>query len=91
MLDQLSGIVERTYLSLNVGYTMNEKYSMSYMTAYDIRTGQNVGHNFMLVRTGESFRFLVGAVYSEALSEWSFSVGLEPIFLRSTRRAFGMN
>ena len=91
MVDQLSGVVERTYLSLNVGYTMNEKYSMSYMTAYDIRTGQNVGHNLMLVRSGESFRFLVGAVYSEALSEWSFSVGLEPIFLRSTRRTFGTN
>ena len=86
MLDQLSGIMERTYLSLAVGYTMNEKYSMSYMTSHDLREGQNVGHNFMLVRTGESFRFLVGAVYSEALSEWSFSIGLEPVFLRSSRR-----
>ena len=86
-VDQFSGIVERTYLTLSVGYTMNEKYSMSYMTSYDIRKGENVGHNFMLVRTGESFRFLVGAVYSEALSEWSFSFGLEPVFLRSSKRS----
>jgi len=85
-LDQLSGVVERTYLSLGIGYTMNEKYSMSYVTSYDIRKGENVGHNLMLVRTGESFRLLLGAVYSEALSEWSFSVGLEPVFLRQTRR-----
>ena len=85
MLDQFSGIVERTYLSLNVGYAMNEKYSMSYTTSYDLREGQNVGHNFMFARTGESFRLLVGAVYSEALSEWSFSLGLEPVFLRSRR------
>jgi hypothetical protein len=86
MLDQLSGVVERTYLSLGIGYTMNEKYSMSYMTSYDLREGQNVGHNFMVVRTGESFRLLVGAVYSEALSEWSFSMGIEPVFLRNNRR-----
>jgi hypothetical protein len=89
-LDQLSGIVERTYLSLGVGYTMNEKYSMSYQTSYDLRQGQNVGHNFMFVRTGESFRMLVGAAYSEALSEWSFSVGLEPVFLRRGKRATGV-
>ena len=86
MVDQLSGVVERTYLSLGVGYAMNEKYSMSYMTSYDLREGQNVGHNLMLARTGESFRLLIGMVYSEALSEWSFSVGLEPVFLRSSRR-----
>ena len=86
MLDQFSGVVERTYLSLSVGYTMNEKYSMSYLTSYDVRGGQNVGHNFMFVRTGESFRLLVGAVYSEALSEWSFSVGLEPVFLRRAKQ-----
>jgi hypothetical protein len=85
-LDQFSGVVERTYLSLGIGYTMNEKYSMSYVTSYDIRKGENVGHNLMFVRTGESFRLLVGAVYSEALSEWSFSIGLEPVFLRQSRR-----
>jgi hypothetical protein len=80
-LDQFSGIVERTYLSLNIGYAMNEKYSMSYRTSYDIRNNwENVGHNFMFERTGESFRLLVGAVYSEALSEWSFSLGIEPVF-----------
>ena len=86
-LDQFSGVVERTYLSLGIGYTMNEKYSMSYVTSYDIRNGENVGHNLMFVRTGESFRLLVGAVYSEALSEWSFSIGLEPVFLRQSRRS----
>ena len=86
MLDQFSGVVERTYLSLNIGYAMNEKYSVSYLTSYDLRNGQNVGHNIMFARTGESFRLLVGAVYSEALSEWSFSIGIEPVFLRSSRR-----
>ena len=86
-VDQLSGIMERTYLTLNVGYTMNEKYSMSYMTSYDLRSGENVGHNLMFVRSGESFRLLIGAVYSEALSEWSFSFGIEPVFLRSSRRS----
>lgn len=85
-LDQFSGVVERTYLSLGIGYAMNEKYSMSYRTSYDLRERENVGHNLMFVRTGESFRLLVGAVYSEALSEWSFSIGLEPVFLRQSRR-----
>jgi hypothetical protein len=89
-LDQFSGMVERTYLSLGIGYTMNEKYSMSYVTSYDLRKGENVGHNLMFVRSGESFRLLVGAVYSEALSEWSFSVGLEPVFLRQSRRGVAM-
>jgi hypothetical protein len=87
MLDKFSGVVDRTYLSMSVGYTMNEKYSMSYLTSYDLRGGQNVGHNFMFVRTGESFRLLAGATYSEALSEWSFSVGLEPVFLRRSKSA----
>ena len=87
MVDQFSGVVERTYLTMSIGYTMNEKYSMSYMTSYDIRNNwRNVGHNFMFVRTGESFRLLAGAVYSEALSEWSFSLGLEPVFLRQSKR-----
>ena len=85
-VDQFSGVVERTYLSMNIGYTMSEKYSMSYSTSYDLRNGQNVGHNLMFARSGESFRLLVGAVYSEALSEWSFSVGLEPVFLRRSGR-----
>jgi lipopolysaccharide assembly outer membrane protein LptD (OstA) len=92
-LDQFSGVVERTYLSMGIGYEMNEKYSMSYTTSYDIRKNwQNVGHNFVFVRTGESFRLLLGAVYSESLSEWSFSIGLEPVFLRSSKRTLvGMN
>jgi hypothetical protein len=63
---------------------------MSYQTSYDLRQGQNVGHNFMFVRTGESFRMLVGAAYSEALSEWSFSVGLEPVFMRRGKRGVGV-
>ena len=84
-VDQFSGVVERTYLSMNIGYAMNEKYAMSYSTSYDLRAGRNVGHNVMVARSGESFRLLVGASYSEALSEWSFSVGLEPVFLRRSR------
>ena len=86
MIDQFSGVVDRTYVSMSMDYTMNEKYSVSYMTSYDIRQGQNVGHNLMFVRTGESFRLLIGTVYSEALSEWSFSIGLEPVFLRRVKR-----
>jgi len=87
MIDQLSGVVERTYLTTSLSYTMNEKYSLAYTTSYDIQNNwQNVGHNFLFVRTGESFRLLVGAVYSEALSEWSFSMGLEPVFMRSSGR-----
>ena len=86
MVDQFSGLVERTYLSLALDYAMNEKYSMYYMTSYDLRQGQNVGHNFTFIRTGESFRLLVSAVYSEALSEWGFSLGIEPVFMRSSKR-----
>ena len=86
-LDQFSGIVERTYLTLQVGYTMNEKYAMSYKTSYNIQNNwQNVGHNFMFTRTGESFRLLVGASYSESLSEWSFSFGIEPVFMKVKRQ-----
>jgi hypothetical protein len=85
-LDKFSGVVERTYLTLNVGYTMNEKYAMSYRTSYDIQKGENVGHNLLFTRTGESFRLFVGAVYSESLEEWSFSFGLEPVFLQGSKR-----
>jgi lipopolysaccharide assembly outer membrane protein LptD (OstA) len=82
-LDQLDGLIERTYLTLSVGYTMNEKYSMSYTTSYDIKDKwQNVGHVFMFTRTGEAFRFFVGATYSEAREDWSFTFGLEPVFMR---------
>jgi len=84
--DQLSGIMERSYLTWRVGYMMNEKYSMSYSTSYDIQNHwRNTGHNFMFVRTGESFRLLVGASYSESLDEWSFSLGIEPTFLQLKR------
>jgi hypothetical protein len=82
MLDQLDGLIERTYLTLSVGYTMNEKYSMSYTTSYDIKDKwQNVGHVFMFTRTGEAFRIFVGATYSEAREDWSFTFGLEPVFM----------
>ncbi|MDR2439890.1 MAG: hypothetical protein LBE12_11040 [Planctomycetaceae bacterium] len=82
MLDQLDGLIERTYLTLSVGYTMNEKYSMSYTTSYDIKEQwQNVGHIFMFTRTGEAFRIFIGATYSEAREDWSFTFGLEPVFM----------
>lgn len=83
MLDQMEGAIERTYLTLNLGYTMNEKYSMSYTTSYEIKhKWENVGHNFMFTRTGEAFRLLVGASYSEARRDWSFTFGIEPVFMR---------
>jgi hypothetical protein len=86
MLDEFSGAVERTYLTMQVGYAMNEKYSMSYSTSYNIRDRwKNVGHNLLCIRTGESFRLAAGAVYSEALSQWSFSFGIEPVFLQSRK------
>ncbi|GHT40920.1 hypothetical protein FACS189443_1950 [Planctomycetales bacterium] len=92
MLDQFKGVIERTYLTLSLGYTMNEKYGMQYSTSYDIKDNwRNVGHNFVFTRTGESFRLLVGAVYSEALSEWSFSFGLEPVFVRMKRMMMNNN
>jgi lipopolysaccharide export system protein LptA len=85
-LDQFSGAVERTYLTMNIGYTMNEKYAMTYMTSFDIKDRwKSMGHNFMFARTGESFRLLMGVVYSEALSDWSLSFGLEPVFLRKSK------
>lgn len=83
-LDDLQGVIKRTYLTLSFNYNMNEKYSMSYATSYDIKNNwENVGHNFMFVRTGEAFRLLVGATYSDARKDWSFSLGLEPVFLYS--------
>ncbi|MDR1052545.1 MAG: hypothetical protein LBL39_00055 [Planctomycetaceae bacterium] len=85
MYDQLDGsAVKRDYLTLQVGYTMNEKYSASYSTSYDITANpwRNVGHNFIFTRTGESFRLMVGAVYSESLDEWSFTFGIEPVFMQ---------
>lgn len=82
-VDDFRGIIERTYLTMSVAYNMNEKYSFNYTTSYEIRSKWvNVGHNFMFVRTGESFRLLVGAVYNESREEWSFSFGLEPVFMR---------
>jgi lipopolysaccharide assembly outer membrane protein LptD (OstA) len=83
MFDQLDGLIAREYLTLSLGYTMNEKYSFDYTTSYDIKDKWiNVGHNFFFTRTGEAFRFMLGATYSEAKNEWSFSFGLEPVFMR---------
>jgi hypothetical protein len=85
MYDRLYGsAIKRDYLTLQVGYTMNEKYSVSYSTSYDItkKPWSNVGHNFIFTRTGESFRLMVGAVYSESLGEWSFTFGIEPVFMQ---------
>jgi hypothetical protein len=85
MYDRLYGsAIKRDYLTMLAGYTMNEKYSISYSTSYDITSNpwRNVGHNFIFTRTGESFRLMVGAVYSESLREWSFTFGIEPIFMQ---------
>jgi hypothetical protein len=85
MYDRLFGsAIKRDYLTLQVGYTMNEKYAVSYSTSYDITRNPwaNIGHNFIFTRTGESFRLMVGAVYSESLDEWSFTFGIEPVFMR---------
>ncbi|MDR1923719.1 MAG: hypothetical protein LBQ66_05025 [Planctomycetaceae bacterium] len=84
MYDHLFGsAIKRDYLTLQFSYTMNEKYAMSYSTSYDITKNpwQNVGHNFMFTRTGESFRLMMGAVYSESLQDWGFTFGLEPVFM----------
>jgi hypothetical protein len=87
MLDQLDGAVQKTYITLNVGYTMNEKYSFNYTTAFDVTEDwRNTGHNFSFTRTGESFRVFVGAIYSEARDDWSFTFGLEPVFMRGIAR-----
>ena len=88
--DQFSGVVERQYLSMGVGYTMNEKYAMSYSTSYDIKNDwRNAGHNFLFTRTGESFRLLIGARYSESLDEWSVTFGIEPVFVKMKRQMLG--
>lgn len=79
--DWFDGCISRTYLTLNVGYTMSEKYQMAYSTSYDLTKKRNVGHKFMFVRTGESFRILVGMDYNESTENWGFSFGLEPVFL----------
>lgn len=90
MLDDFQGVIQRTYLTLAVGYDMNEKYSVAYSTSYEIRKKwENVGHNFMFTRTGESFRIVVGAIYNESRKEWSFSFGLEPVFMRGILSKMG--
>lgn len=83
MFDQLDGLINRNYLTFNVGYTMNEKYGTAYVTSYDIKDKwRNVGHNFFFTRTGEAFRIMIGVRYSEAKDDWSLSFGLEPVFMR---------
>lgn len=80
-VDWFDGCVSRTYLSLGTAYTMNEKYAMSYNTSFDLNKNNNSGHNFMFIRTGESFRVMLGANYNPAVENWSFSFGIEPNFL----------
>ncbi len=79
-VDWLEGCISRTYLSFNASYTMSEKYAMAYTTAYDLTAERNVGHNFVFIRTGESFRILLGANYNESLENWGFTFGIEPNF-----------
>ncbi len=82
-VDQLYGLFKQTVLLLKTKYKFNEKYEMNYSTSYDMANNwKNLGHQFTFVRTGESFRFMVGAVYQEATDEWGFTFGIEPVFLR---------
>ncbi|MCL2742408.1 MAG: hypothetical protein FWE67_01005 [Planctomycetaceae bacterium] len=82
-MTELRGLIEQTLLDLTIGYDMNEKYSVNYTTTYDIKNNwENRGHNFMFIRTGESFRMFIGANYNMQREEWSFSVGIEPVFMR---------
>ncbi|MGL4594345.1 MAG: hypothetical protein ACRCUY_06410 [Thermoguttaceae bacterium] len=82
-LDNMQGIINRTYATFQFGYTMNEKYSMNYSTSFEIQKDKwmNTGHNFMFVRTGESFRMMIGAMYSESRNDWAFTFGIEPVFM----------
>ena len=82
-VDQLHGLFKQTVLKLHTGYNLNEKYSVAYLTSYDMSDNwRNLGHNIMFVRTGESFRLLIGATYRESTDEWGFSFGIEPVFMR---------
>ncbi len=84
MYDQLAGLLQRDYLTMSVSYDMNEKYAMVYSSSFEIRKQgwENLGHNFMFTRTGESFRMLVGASYNPTRDEWGFTFGIEPVFMR---------
>ena len=82
-VDQLSGLIKQNVLRLNTRYFFNEKYSASYVTSYDMSANwKNLGHNFIFIRTGESFRILIGATYQETTEKWGFSFGIEPVFLQ---------
>ena len=84
MYDQLAGLLQRDYLTMSVSYDMNEKYAMVYSSSFEIRKQgwENLGHNFMFTRTGESFRMLVAASYNPTRDEWGFTFGIEPVFMR---------
>ena len=84
MYDQLEGIIQRNYLTLSIGYNMNEKYSVMYSSTFEVKTDrwENNDHNFMFTRTGESFRLMIGAHYNHARDDWGFSFGIEPVFMR---------
>ena len=82
-VDQLSGLIRQDVFQMNTQYYFNEKYSVSYSTAYDMASNwRNLGHNFTFIRTGESFRLLIGTTYQEATDKWGFSFGIEPVFLQ---------
>ena len=86
-VDQLYGVFRQTVLMLNTQYYFNEKYAITYSTSYDMLDDwKNLGHNLMFVRTGESFRLMVGANYQEATEKWSFSFGIEPVFMHGLAR-----
>ncbi len=81
-VDRYFGLFKQTLLNLSLRYDMNEKYSLTYATSYDmLNNWKNQGHTFMFSRTGESFRILVGLTYNEKTSKTSFTFGLEPVFL----------
>ncbi len=91
MYDKLAGLLERDYLTMSLSYDMNEKYSMTYSTVFEVRQKkwENLSHNFMFTRTGESFRLLLGAHYDPAREDWGFTFGFEPVFMRGIAARMG--
>lgn len=80
-LDHLEGPFCSTYLNLNLDYEMNEKYSMSYGTSFDLNSGRNQGQNLKITRAGESFRFSLGFSYDWSRNETGVSFDVVPSFL----------
>ncbi|MDR1957941.1 MAG: hypothetical protein LBQ54_02675 [Planctomycetaceae bacterium] len=80
-VDRLDGPFSRTYLNTSMDYRLSEKWSTMYSTSFDLTNGENMGHRLVLARNGESFQVRVGASYDWSRNVWSFSFGLDPIFL----------